>query len=332
MSPVPFQHHHQPQHLKVLLIQKPPSSIPVESHLISKNFHVLKAWESPELLEQILSSHADSIQALICYDDGTNVVDAGFLRQLPALRLVVTITAAVNHIDMAECRQRGIAVANSGMVYSEDVADMAVGLLIDVARNISASDRFVRHGLWKTKGGYPLGFKLGGKRVGIVGLGSIGSEVAKRLEGFGCKISYNSRSQKPSISYPFYSNVKELAAKSDVLIICCELNDKTHHMIDREVLLALGKEGVIINVGRGSIIDEKEMVKCLVNGETRGAGLDVFENEPDVPKELLELDNVVVSPHKAFSTLESIESLCQLVVANLEAFFSNKPLFTPVIG
>lgn len=174
-------------------------------------------------------------------------------------------------------------------------------------------------------------FQVGGKRVGIVGLGSIGSLVAKRLEAFGCCISYNSRKQKPSVSYPFYSNVCELAANNDVLIICCGLTEETRHMINKQVLSALGKEGVVVNIGRGPIIDEQELVKCLVQGDIKGAGLDVFEKEPAVPKELFELDNVVLSPHCAVFTWETFRDRQTLVVENLEAFFSNKPLLTPVM-
>lgn len=133
------------------------------------------------------------------------------------------------------------------------------------------------------------------------------------------------------MSYPFYSKVTELAANSDALIISCALTDQTHHMINKEVLSFLGREGVIVNVGRGPIIDEKELVKCLVNREIRGAGFDVFENEPQVPKELFALDNVVLSPHTSIFTPESSQSMKEVLVANLEAFFSNKPLVTPVM-
>ncbi|PQQ17278.1 glyoxylate/hydroxypyruvate reductase HPR3 [Prunus yedoensis var. nudiflora] len=201
------------------------------------------------------------------------------------------------------------------IIRSEDVADIAIGLLIDVQRKISAADRY-----------------LGGKRVGIIGLGNIGSEVAKRLKAFGCIVSYNSRRKKQALPYLFYSNVHELAANTDALIICCAFTDQTRHMINKEVLSALGREGVIVNVGRGAIIDEKELVRCLVHGEIGGAGLDVFENEPHVPQELFALDNVVLSPHKAALTPESFERSNQIVIANLEAFFSNKPLVTPFNG
>lgn len=169
-----------------------------------------------------------------------------------------------------------------------------------------------------------------GKRVGIVGLGRIGLEVAKRLEAFGCIVLYNSRKEKPSVSYPFYSDLHVLASNSDALVICCGLTDETRHMINKEVMLALGKEGVIVNIGRGPIIDEKEMLKLLVRGELGGAGLDVLENEPSVPVELLGLDNVVITPHCASCTPESFLDLCKLMVGNLEAFFSNRPLLSPV--
>ncbi|CAI0467136.1 unnamed protein product [Linum tenue] len=242
---------------------------------------------------------------------GGAVVDARVLQFLPELRLIVTTTAGLNQLDLPECRRRGIRIANAGDVYSADVADCAVGLLIDVLRKISASNRYLR-----------------GKRIGIVGLGRIGYQVAKRLEAFGCSIAYNSRKAKPGVSYPFYQTVQELAAKSDALVLCCGLTEQTRHLINKEVLAALGKDGVIVNIARGGVIDEKEMVRCLMEGEIAGAGLDVFENEPDAPKELMELDNVVMSPHCAVFTRESLLDVARLVVGNLEAFFSNEPLLS----
>jgi glyoxylate/hydroxypyruvate reductase len=155
-------------------------------------------------------------------------------------------------------------------------------------------------------------------------------EVAKRLESFDCIISYHSKHQKTSISYPFYSNVIDLATSSDALVVCCALNNQTRHIINNDVLLALGKEGFIVNVGRGGLIDEKQLIKCLMEGEIAGAGLDVFENEPHVDEKLFAMDNVVLSPHSAAFTVEATMSLCELVAGNLEAFFLNKPLISPV--
>uniref|UniRef100_A0A5B7C3G1 Putative glyoxylate/hydroxypyruvate reductase HPR3 isoform X2 n=1 Tax=Davidia involucrata TaxID=16924 RepID=A0A5B7C3G1_DAVIN len=323
------EQNHQQQLQQVLVLRPPPVFTAFEEEF-SKKFQVLKAYESPLPTDLFLTTHAHSVKAILC--SGHKPVTADVLRHLPALQIVVTASAGVNHIDLPECRRRGIAVTNAGTVFSEDVADIAVGLLIDVLRRISAANRFVRSGLWLTIGDYPLGSKLGGRQVGIVGLGSIGSEVAKRLEAFGCIISYNSRKKKPSVSYPFYPNVFELASNCNVLIICCELSNETRHMISKDVMSALGKDGVIVNIGRGAIIDEKELVRCLVQGEIAGAGLDVFENEPNVPKELFALDNVVLLPHKAAFTEESFFDAYQLVVANLEAFYSSKPLLSPVIN
>jgi len=174
-------------------------------------------------------------------------------------------------------------------------------------------------------------FQLTGKKIGVVGLGRIGLEVAKRLKAFGCIISYKSRNKKPLVSYPYYSTVLELATNNNVLILCCGLNDQTRHIVNKEVMLALGKGGIIVNIGRGALIDEKELLKCLIDEDIGGAGLDVFENEPHVPKEFFSLDNVVLSPHAAVYTSESHMGIRQLVEQNLEAFFSNKPLITPLI-
>ncbi|KAG5231288.1 glyoxylate/hydroxypyruvate reductase [Salix suchowensis] len=321
---------HKPKDPPQVLVLKPPPVLSVigEESFLSNKYQFLKAWESPLPLHQFLTAHAGSIQAILC--SGAAPVTDDLLQLLPSVRLVVTASAGTNHIDLEACHRRGISVTNAGNVFSDDGADAAVGLLIDVLRKITASDRYVRQGLWVSEGDYPLGSKLRGKRVGIVGLGGIGLEIAQRLEALGCD-SGSFKKKKTFLSYPFYSDVCQLAAHSDALIICCALTDQTRHMIDKDVFSALGKEGVIVNVGRGAIVDEKEMVRCLVHGEIAGAGLDVFENEPDVPKELFELDNVVLSPHRAVFTPESFMALCELVVGNLEAFFSNKPLLSPVM-
>ncbi|XP_061347899.1 glyoxylate/hydroxypyruvate reductase HPR3-like [Gastrolobium bilobum] len=314
---------------RVLLLLPPMVSSEFQRHYSNK-FHFLNLSSLP--LRQFIATgdhDPSSITALICY--GGQPLNADALGLFPSLRLVLTPSSGTDHIDLSECGRRGVQVAGIGNLFSEDVADLAVGLLIDVVTKISAADRYLRRHVpppWN----FPLGSKLGDKKVGIIGLGKIGLEVAHRLvKGFGCTVLYHSRSKKPFVSYPFYGSVVELATNSDVLVLCCELNDQTRHMINREVMLALGKEGIIINVGRGALIDEKELLKCLMDGEVGGAGLDVFEGEPHVPKEFFGLDNVVLSPHLAALTSESYMGMCQLMAHNLEAFFSNKPLITPVI-
>lgn len=166
--------------------------------------------------------------------------------------------------------------------------------------------------------------------MGIVGLGSIGLEIARRLQAFGCRIVYHSRTKKPNVPFIYISNVVDLAAQCDVLIVSCALTSETYHIINKDVLSALGKKGVVINVGRGALIDEQELVRCVVEGEVAGAGLDVFEDEPNVPLELCELDNVVLSAHRAVVTVEGISDLFDQMIANLDAFFANKPLLSPV--
>nr|XP_043621377.1 glyoxylate/hydroxypyruvate reductase HPR3-like [Erigeron canadensis] len=318
----------QPQDLHQVLVIRPSPVFKVHEQYISSKFKILKAYESPLPTHGFLRQYGQSVQAVLCSAISPITVDV--LRDLPALQLVVTASTGVNHIDMVECHKRNIRVANVGDVISDDVADGAVGLLIDVMRRITAGDRFVRARCWPETQQYPLGSKVGDKKIGIVGLGNIGLRVARRLEVMGCIVSYTSRQEKRSAPFTFYPNVVELASDSDALVLCCALTNDTRHMINNNVMRALGSTGVIVNVARGAVIDEVELVKCLVNGEIGGAGLDVFENEPDVPKELFGLENVVISPHITAMTRESFQDAAQVVVSNLEAFFANKPLLNPV--
>lgn len=274
------------------------------------------------------SSLAGTVRILLCV--GNTKVNSETLDKFPSLECVVGSSTGLDHIDLAECRRRGIRVANAGDAFADDVADYAVGLLIDTLRRISAADRFVRAGSWALKGQFPLSYRVWGKRVGIVGMGSIGRRISKRLQAFGCSIAYNSRKPKANISFPFYASVQELASNIDVLVVCCALTNETHHIINRDVMKALGKEGIIVNIGRGSLIDEKEMVQLLVKGEIGGAGLDVFENEPLVPQELYALDNVVLSPHRGGAVPEALVRLQEIIIANIEAFFANKPLLSEI--
>ncbi|CAN1236673.1 Glyoxylate/hydroxypyruvate reductase HPR3 [Linum grandiflorum] len=318
---------------QVLVLKKPPYfSVTGDNHLTSTKFRFLNAFDSTLPLHEFLIAHACTpVRALL--SSGGAIVDAAVLDLLPELRVIVTTSAGLNQLDLLECRRRGIKIANAGDIYSADVADSAVGLLIDVLRKISASNRYVKSGLWPSQGDYPLATKLfvpqvSGKRIGIVGLGKIGYQVAKRLEAFDCIISYNSRNPKPNVPYKYYKDINEMAVQSDVLILCCGLTALTRHMVNAQVMDALGKDGVIINVARGAVIDEAELVRRLVGGEIAGAGLDVFENEPDVPEELKLLDNVVLSPHCGIASVEAMVDLSRLVVGNLEAFFAGQPLLS----
>ncbi|XP_006305294.2 glyoxylate/hydroxypyruvate reductase HPR3 [Capsella rubella] len=311
----------------LVLLHRPPS-LTFMDEILNRNFRILNADTSSEPLPIFLDRHASSVRAFVVV--GRLPITAEILSHLPSLQILICTSVGINHVDLAECMRRGIAVTNARNAFSDDVADFAVGLLLSVLRRIPTGDRYVRSGDWEKLGGFPLGSKVSGKRVGIVGFGSIGSVIAKRLEGFDCVISYNSRSEKPSIPYRYFPDILSLAANNDVLVLCCSLTEQTHHIVNREVMESLGKDGVIINVGRGSLIDEKEMIKCLVDGVIGGAGLDVFENEPAVPEELLRLDNVVLSPHSAVATQGSLDNVTEITLANLKAFFSNQPLLFQV--
>ncbi|GAB2290885.1 hypothetical protein Dimus_025149 [Dionaea muscipula] len=311
-----------------VLMLCPPSVYTIFHAEFSKNFHFIKSYESTLPTDQFLSAYAADITALLLSGSGPPITADGVLCHLPSLKCIVPPPAGLDHVDLTECRRRDIAVANAGDIFSVDVADFAVALLIDVLRKISAGDRYVRSGLWSSNGNYGLGSKLIGRRVGIVGLGNIGSKVAVRLQAFGCRIFYTSRTLKPSALYEYCSDVYELANKVDILMICCALTDQTRHMVNKEVLSKLGKDGVIVNIARGAIIDENELVRCLVDNKIAGAGLDVFEHEPSVPKELFALENVVLSPHRAVFTLDSLRDMYEHVTGNLKAFFSGKPLLS----
>ncbi|KAL2337414.1 hypothetical protein Fmac_011860 [Flemingia macrophylla] len=314
--------HNERKELKSLLVLGPPLCFPSFEAQNLHKYHFLKAFSSQLPLQQFLTKlnvDPSSIQALVC--SPLRKVSAEVIQLLPSLRIIVTTSVGTDHIDLAECSYRGIQVVSVAECFADDVADMAVGLLIDVMWKISFADRLVRKWGHSMPVNLSSGSKLEGKRVGILGLGKIGGEVAKRLEAFGCRIMYNSRNQKPFVSYPFCSNVVELASKSDILVLSCSLNEQTRHIVNREVLLALGKDGIIINVGRGALIDEKELVRCLIEGKIGGAGLDVFENEPNVPKELFPLDNVVLSPHAAATTPDSFNAVYERQAECLEAFF-----------
>ncbi|WVZ16884.1 hypothetical protein V8G54_009866 [Vigna mungo] len=310
--------------LQPLLVFGPPTIFPVFEAENSDKYRFLKAFSSQVPLHQFLTEQKvdpSSIQAILC--NPAQKVSADAIRLLPSLRIIVTPSAGTDHIDLVECSRHSIQVASTAGDHAGDIADMAVGLLLDVVCKISSADRHVRKRGPSMPFNLSFGFKLKGKRVGIIGLGKIGTAVAKRLEAFGCRMMYNSKNEKPFVSYPFYSNVVELAGDSDVLVLCCALNEETRHIVNREVMLALGKDGFIVNVGRGALIDEKELVQCLMKGEIGGAGLDVFENEPIVPTDLFSLDNVVLSPHNSSFTSDRFHESCKLAAETLQVFFSS---------
>ncbi|XP_077210061.1 glyoxylate/hydroxypyruvate/pyruvate reductase 2KGR-like [Tasmannia lanceolata] len=294
---------------------------------LDKKCKLFRWWESSNKKE-FLKENSNSIQAIV----GPNVgADAETIDALPNLEIVSTFSVGFDKIDLGKCRERGIRVTNTPDVLTDDVADLAIGLILATLRRICESDRYVRNGLWMKKGDFKVTAKFTGKSVGIVGLGRIGSAIAKRAEAFSCPISYYSRSEKPDSKFKYYSSILDLAANCQILVVACPLTKETHHIINREVIEALGPKGVLVNIGRGPLVDEPELVSALIEGRLGGAGLDVFEHEPEPPEQLFELDNVVLLPHVGSGTWETRKDMADLVIGNLEAHVLKKPLLTPVV-
>jgi lactate dehydrogenase-like 2-hydroxyacid dehydrogenase len=297
---------------------------------IDRRFRLFRFWDSPpDGRAEFLRANASAIRAVVG-NAGYNA-DAALIDALPSLEIVASFSVGIDRVDLPKCRERGIRVTNTPDVLTDDVADLAVGLAIAALRKIPQADRYVRAGLWKAKGDYTLTTRFSGKRVGIIGLGRIGLAIATRVEAFDCPVNYYQRTKKDYPSYAYYPSVVELAANSDILVVACPLNEQTRHIVNREVIEALGPKGVLINIGRGPHVDEPELVSALVEGRLGGAGLDVFEDEPNVPEALFALDNVVLVPHVGSGTHETRKAMADLVLGNLEAHVLKKPLLTPVV-
>ena len=261
---------------------------------------------------------------------GESAVSAALMGQLPSLEMVSIMGVGYDGVDVATALKRNIVVTHTPNVLNDEVADLAIGLMLSVARRIPHADQYVRSGRWGTEGAMPLARKVSGARLGIVGLGRIGQAIADRAAAFGMSIAYTARSAKPGLSYPFYASALALAAEVDFLVIITPGGSGTLHMINAEVLKALGPQGYLINVARGSVVDEVALVDALQNGVIAGAGLDVFEKEPHPLEALRKLDNVVLTPHMASATRETRQAMADLAVANLQAHFAGRPALSPV--
>lgn len=296
---------------------------------LSKRYALFKFWEAPPHLRlEFLGERSNSIKAVVC--NGVQGADAEIIDALPLLEIVASHSSGLDKIDLDRCRKRGIRVTYTPDALTDEVADTAILLTLATSRRICAADAYVRSGKWKNAD-FKLTSKFSGKSVGIIGLGRIGSAIAKRAEAFGCSIGYHARSSKLKSRYKYYSSVIELASNSQILIVSCPLTHETHHIVNGDVMDALGRDGIVVNVARGPLIDQAELISALGEGRLGGAGLDVLEHEPEVPDLLAGLHNVVLSPHVGASTFETRKAMADLVLENLEAHFSNKPLLNPVI-
>jgi lactate dehydrogenase-like 2-hydroxyacid dehydrogenase len=260
---------------------------------------------------------------------GESKVSAALMDQLPALKIISVMGVGYDGVDVAAAKARGVVVTHTPGVLNDDVADLAIALMLGVSRQIALADRYVRAGQW-TSGPLPLGRKMSGARVGIVGMGRIGQAIALRAAAFGMRIAYTARSEKADLPHAYFPTPAALAAQSDYLVIITPGGAGTRKLIDAEVMKALGPNGVIVNVARGSVIDETALIEALRNKTIAGAGLDVFEAEPNVPQALRELDNVLLTPHIGSATAQTRGAMAELAFANLNAQLTGQPLLTPV--
>jgi lactate dehydrogenase-like 2-hydroxyacid dehydrogenase len=293
-------------------------------------FFVHRLWEAGDR-ESLLRKVAPEIRA-ICTGGHTGVrVDDAFMARFPNLRIVGNFGVGYDSVDAAAAAKRGVVVTNTPDVLTEEVADTTLGLLLNTVREFYQAEKWLRDGRWAREGDYRLTpASLRDRSVGIVGLGRIGKAIARRLEAFGLPIGYFGRHRQPDAAYRYYADLVALARDVDTLIVVTPGGPATHNLIDAAVLEALGPRGILINVSRGSVVDEAALIEALRKRTILAAGLDVYQNEPKLNPAFLELDNVTLFPHLGSASVHTRNAMGQLVVDNLAAFVQGRPPLTPV--
>jgi lactate dehydrogenase-like 2-hydroxyacid dehydrogenase len=256
--------------------------------------------------------------------------DRPLIAALPKLELICVFGVGTDAVDLAAARERGVPVTNTPGILTDEVADLAIGLMLASARQIPFADRYVRDGSWASKGPIPLGRSVGGKTMGVIGLGGIGRAIADRGAAFRMRVIYTGPRRKPDAPYEYVADVVDLARQSDYLMVACKGGPDTHHLVSAAVIDALGPKGTLVNVARGSVVDEAALIPALAEGRLGHAALDVCENEPNPSPDLLNLPGVIVQPHHGSATVETRTAIGQLMIDNLSAHFAGRPLLTPV--
>ncbi|VFR56174.1 D-3-phosphoglycerate dehydrogenase [plant metagenome] len=297
---------------------------------IEPQYQIHRGWEVKDV-PAYLREHGAGIRGIAT--SGRFGARRALIESLPALEAIISYGVGYDPIDIDAARERGVVVSNTPGVLDACVADTALALLLSVSRRICEADRYVRGGHWPHQGNFALGHSMNGKRCGIVGLGGIGLQIASRAEAFGMTISYHNRRARADAPahYDYAASVRDLARDSDYLVLAIPGGNATKHLINAEVLQALGADGYLINVARGTVVDEQALIQALQAGTIAGAGLDVFEHEPEVPAALRELDQVVLLPHIGSGTHETRQAMADLFIENLQAWFGEKRLVTQVV-
>jgi lactate dehydrogenase-like 2-hydroxyacid dehydrogenase len=291
-------------------------------------FEVLRLWEASDP-EQLLTARGAEVAAVATA--GQRRVDDDLMSALPNLQIVANFGVGYDTVDAEAAARRGVVVTNTPGVLDDEVADTALGLLLMTVRELPQAERYLREGRWLEDGPYPLTrATMSGRTLGIIGLGRIGEAIARRATVFGMTVVYHNRNEKHGSPYRYYPSLRAMADDVDTLLVATPGGPATRHLVDRDVLAALGPEGVLVNVARGSVVDEQALVEALGSRTILGAGLDVYEHEPRVPPELLALGNAVLLPHVGSASEHTRRAMGELTVANLQAWFDRGEVLTPV--
>ncbi len=293
---------------------------------LDAEFTTHKLWLAPDK-DALVAKVAPNVRGIAT--TGNHGASASLIDALPKLEIISCFGVGYDAVDIDAAKRRKIPVSNTPDVLNDCVADLAVGMMLDIGRKIAQGDRHVRSGKW-LKGPLALATRVSGKRLGILGYGRIGRAIAKRAAAFDMNIGYHSRNKVADSTYTYHASAVELAKHSDFLIVITPGGKETFHLVNEAVIKALGPKGFLINVSRGSVVDEPVLLKCLQDGSLGGAALDVFEQEPKMDEAFWTLDNVLLQPHVGSGTNETRAAMGNLTVDNLVAHFSGKPVFTPV--
>ncbi|MBV8796551.1 MAG: 2-hydroxyacid dehydrogenase [Hyphomicrobiales bacterium] len=314
--------------MKSLDVLMPAKGMQLIDDQISARLPLHRLWLEPNP-DLWLAEWAPRIRALAM--TGAHApLDEAYMRRYPNLEIISSFGVGYDNIDAKAAARLGIIVTNTPGVLDDEVADTALGLMIMTVRELPQAERYLRAGQWTAKGGFPLSPSLRGRTVGILGLGRIGKAIAARVSAFGLPVVYHGRHAQADVPYRYYPSLIDMAKSSDVLIVVAPGGSATRHIINAEVLEALGADGVLINMARGSLVDEKALIEALRNKTILAAGLDVFEHEPSVPQELIALDNAVLLPHVGSASVKTRQAMAERVVANVLAWADGKPPVSPV--
>lgn len=305
---------------RLLLTGRPPDDVRAT---LERTFRTVDLQD-----DAALQREAAQIEAVAVF--AKRPVDEALMARLPQLRIIANFGVGYDVVDARAAAKRGVVVTNTPHVLDDEVADTAVGLLIATVREFGAAERHLRAGRWASEGPFRLTSSLRGRTIGLVGMGRIGQAIARRLEGFALPVVYHSRRPNPAVAYPHHPDLTAMAAEVDTLIVIVPGGAATRNLVDAGVLAALGRDGVVINMARGTVIDEEALIAALRDGVIRAAGLDVYAHEPQVPAELIALENAVLLPHVGSASVATRRAMADLVVANLEAYAAGEPPLSPV--